>query len=205
MRDMREMVIATSNPGKFREMSEMLKELPLELMSLADFGPLSPVEETGNSFGENALIKAKAYAAMTGKVVLADDSGLEVHWLGGEPGVRSARYAGKNASDAENTAKLLDNLKYAGEEERRACFVCEMAVARPTGEIVFTASGNCTGQIAHKPTGVNGFGYDPVFVPVGFSESFGELSPEIKKNISHRSAALKQIIDFLGRFYGQVT
>jgi XTP/dITP diphosphohydrolase len=196
----KELVIATGNPGKVREMVEMLEGVPLEIRSLADFADLPKVEETGRTFAENAAIKATAYATRTGALVLADDSGLEVPWLGGDPGVRSARFAGENASDAENTAKLLASMKNAEGKDRLACFVCEMAVADPSGEILFRASGTCRGSISHKPSGINGFGYDPVFVPEGFAESFGELPPKIKKNISHRSAALKQIIDFLGRF-----
>ncbi len=198
-------VVGTRNEGKVAELRGLLGGAPVCLVSLAEFGDLPEVEETGKTFAENAAIKAKSYAELTGHWAVADDSGLEVAALGGEPGVWSARYAGKGASDAENMAKLLSKLKNFVENERAACFVCEMAVAHPSGEIVFRSRGTCSGHITRNPLGVNGFGYDPVFVPTGFNRTFGELPDNVKAGISHRSAASEKIVDFLARFFGPTT
>lgn len=196
---MNRLVIATGNQGKVLEIKEMLAGISVELKSLSDFDHLPEVDETGSTFAENAAIKAKAYAELTESKVLADDSGLEVPSLGGAPGIYSARFAGEGASDAENTAKLLKKLENADGNERRACFVCEMAIAEPSGKILFSANGALWGTVTRKAFGINGFGYDPIFVPDGFSQTLGQLAPEIKNKISHRSVALRQIIYFLGR------
>ena len=194
------LVVGTYNAGKIKELNELLAGLPVELFGLERFGNVRDVEETGATFTENAILKAKDYARQTGFWALSDDSGLEVDALGGAPGVYSARYAGENANDAERIEKLLEELAETGDKARRACFVCVMALADETGEICFLAEGVCEGKIAEKMRGANGFGYDPVFVPQGFKQTFGELSSTVKGEISHRARAIKKIIRFLRDF-----
>lgn len=190
------LVLGTSNEGKVREMRELLADVRLEIRGLGDFGGLPDVPETGNTFAENAALKASAYARLTGHWALADDSGLEVEALGGSPGVRSARFAGNSASDAENIEKLLQDLKNVESGKRGACFVCEMALSDPEGKIRHEAKGYCRGQISLKPIGFNGFGYDPIFIPDGFSETFGQIPGELKNEISHRTVAARKIKEF---------
>ena len=194
------LVVGTNNAGKIRELNELLTDLPIELSGLNEFENVPDVEETGTTFTENAILKASSYARQTGFWALSDDSGLEVEALGGAPGVFSARYAGENAGDRKRIEKLLSELDAAGDRERRARFVCVMALADETGEIKFLAEGVCEGKIAPSPRGLNGFGYDPIFVPEGFTETFGELSSTVKQEISHRSRAIKKIIRFLRDF-----
>ena len=178
----------------------MLMALPLQLRSLAEFPGTTEVEETGRTFIENAVLKAKAYAGQTGLWSLADDSGLEVEALGGAPGIFSSRYAGETASDAERIEMLLAQLSsFGATRRRRARFVCVMAIADPQGQIQNISTGECTGTIAHAPRGDNGFGYDPIFVPDGYHQTFGELPTEIKEQISHRALALKAARAFLLR------
>ncbi len=198
MKHQTQILIATKNTGKVRELEELLKSSPFILRSLNEFPHLADVEETGATFAENAFLKAKEYASQTKIRSLADDSGLEVSALGNIPGVFSARYAGENATDAKKIAKLLNALKE--KDDRNARFVCAMAIADEAGEIIFSAEGICCGEIALKPSGTNGFGYDSIFVPRGFNQSFGELSDEIKRKISHRARAIEKIIRFLHDF-----
>ena len=201
---MTELLIATSNAGKVREALPLLDGLPLRWRSLAEFPAIAEVEETGATFAENAALKATAYAAQTGLWTLADDSGLEVDALGGAPGIFSARYGGEGASDAERIARLLDELSRTGDSERRARFVCVIAIADPDARLVNTSTGTCEGSIALAPRGEGGFGYDPVFIPDGYQESFGELPPELKQRISHRARALEAVRSFLlDYFLGQ--
>lgn len=195
-----QLLIATGNAGKIREMEELLADLPLILRGLKEFPDVAEVEETGATFEENAVLKAGGYALQTGLWTVADDSGLEVEALDGAPGVFSARYAGENASDAEKIAKLLGEMKNA--TGRRARFVCSVAVADEKGSIKFLADGECAGRIALTASGTKGFGYDPIFVPDGYRETFGELSGDIKRQISHRARAMKKIIQYLRAFYG---
>ena len=192
---MLELLLATGNEGKANEISEMLAALPVCLRTLKEFDELPIVPETGISFQQNAAIKASAYAKLTGLPALADDSGLEVPAIGNLPGVRTARFAGENASDTANISKLLDELKNFVGPERAARFVCEMALSDASGKIVFRCRGTCNGMIAAKPFGHNGFGYDPVFIPEGHTQTFGELPEKIKKRISHRSKAMQKFID----------
>ncbi len=194
-----ELLIATGNAGKLGEFKELLADLPLTLLGLQDFPNVSKIQETGETFRENAILKAKGYANQTRIPTLADDSGLEVAELGGAPGVFSARYAGKNACDSDNIAKLLKNL--SKKTDRRARFVCSIAISDDTGTITHHSTGICEGKIAVKPSGTSGFGYDPIFIPNGFDETFAELSAEIKQKISHRALASKKIIQYLRRFY----
>ncbi len=198
---MLEIVVATKNAGKIKELKELLTDLPLRLKGLNDFPNITEAEETGATFAENAAIKAQSYALQTGFYSLADDSGLEVEALGGAPGVFSARYAGLNATDSERIAKLLDELNETRDEKRRARFVCAMAISNEAGEIKFSAEGVCNGKIALKPSGTNGFGYDPIFIPDDFKPTFGELPDETKQKISHRAQAARKIIRFLRDFY----
>jgi XTP/dITP diphosphohydrolase len=198
---MSEIVVATKNFGKVKELRTLLADLPLQLRSLNEFPNIFEAKETGASFAENAVIKARAYALQTKLWSLADDSGLEVAALGGAPGVFSARYAGENATDEEKITKLLYELNETQDGKRLARFVCAMAISDEKGEMKFLTEGVCDGKIALSPSGANGFGYDPIFVPDNFDRTFGELSGEIKQKISHRARAAKNIIAFLRGFY----
>lgn len=195
-------VIATRNAGKLREFRELFAELPLEAIGIneagvpRDFDP----DETGDTFRENAELKARAYAAASGEWTLADDSGLEVAALGGRPGVYSARYSGTDATAESNNEKLLAELAETPETDRGARFVCVIAVADPAGKIVFTAKGECAGIIAFALRGSGGFGYDPLFTPHGFDRTFGELDGSVKQKISHRAKASAIILRYLGDF-----
>lgn len=191
------LLIATRNRGKLREFQELLADLPVKLLSLDDFPFIPEVEETGETFTENALLKAQAYSAQTGHWTLADDSGLEVDALGGAPGVYSARYAGVAANDERRRAKLLLELSRTSGEERRARFICVIALVDSTGLQAQTFDGVCEGWIASEPKGTEGFGYDPIFVPDGYDKTFGELMPTTKKEISHRAQASKAVHTFL--------
>lgn len=196
-----ELLIATKNAGKIKELEKMLADLPLHLRSLKDFPNAFEPEETGATFVENAVLKAKSYALQTTLFALADDSGLEVEALDGAPGIFSARYAGANAGDEQRIEKLLEELNETRSENRRARFVCAVAFADKTGAIKFVEEGFCGGKIAFARRGTNGFGYDPIFIPDGFAETFGELSGDVKRRISHRSRALNKIIQQIRRFY----
>jgi len=182
-----EAVLATSNPGKLGEIREILRDLPLELLSLADFpGVILPDE--GSDYEENAIAKAKAAAQFSGRVALADDSGLEVSGLGGAPGPLSARFGGPGLGDAERVAALLEALANCSGEQRRARFVCIAALASPEGDIV-TARGECAGKILAAPRGQSGFGYDPVFLVEGIGRAMAEIPESEKNRISHRASA----------------
>jgi XTP/dITP diphosphohydrolase len=194
------LLVATNNTGKIKELNELLADLPISLFGLKHFENTLEPEETGATFTENAILKANSYARQTGFWALSDDSGLEVEALNGAPGVFSARYAGVNATDRERIVKLLDELAVSGDKSRRARFVCAMAIADETGEIKFLAEGICDGKIAFNPRGANGFGYDPIFVPDGYEQTFGELSSAIKGKISHRARAIVKIMRFLRSF-----
>lgn len=194
---MREIVIATKNAGKIKELRELLADFPLQLKTLEEFSNLSEAEETGASFAENAVLKAQSYALQTGFWCLADDSGLEVEALNSAPGVFSARYAGENATDEEKITKLLRELDKTSDRRRLARFVCAVAISDEKGAVRILTEGACRGRIAVSSNGANGFGYDPIFVPKGFEQTFGELSIEAKQKISHRARAMRKIIAFL--------
>jgi len=200
-----ELLIATGNEGKITELREMLAEFPLYILSLSDFPEAIDVAETGDTFCENALLKARGYARQTALIALADDSGLEVAGLDGRPGVLSARYGGAAMPFSEKMKKLLNELAESGDTTRRARFVCSIVVAAPDGEILCRADGICDGLIADEPRGVGGFGYDPIFIPDGFDKTFGELSADVKREISHRGRAFSHIIQFLRDYYGELT
>ncbi len=198
---MPELLVATKNVGKIKELKKLLADSPVQLRSLNDFPDVIEPEETGATFSENAVLKARSYARQTGLPALADDSGLEVEALGGAPGVFSARYAGAGATEAQRIEKLLREMNETNDANRRARFVCAMAISDAAGETQFVAEGVCDGEIALMSSGAGGFGYDPVFIPDGFSETFGELSGDIKQQISHRARAGAKIIEYLRRFY----
>lgn len=196
-----EILVATNNAGKVREIEGLLGDLPFVLRTLKNFKNIVEPAETGASFMENAELKAEYYARHTGGLYsLADDSGLEVEALGGAPGIFSARYAGLQAGDAARIEKLLRELDKTGDQKRLARFACAIALADKKGKIIFTAEGFCNGKIALAPRGINGFGYDPVFIPDGFSKTFGELSSGEKQKISHRARAIMKINTFLRGF-----
>lgn len=192
-----ELLIATHNRGKIRELASWLGRLPLRLRSLDEFPSIQEVAETGTTFVENAVLKATGYARQTGLWSLADDSGLEVEALDGAPGVFSARYAGAQASDAERVELLLEELAQTKDTERRARFVCVIAIATPDAQLANVAEGICEGHLTHAARGRSGFGYDPIFVPRGYEQTFGELPDEVKRSISHRARALEATSTFL--------
>jgi len=184
------LVLATRNAGKTREIREFLRDFPVEIKNLDDFGPLPPVEEDGTTFDENAYKKASFTAKILGLPALADDSGLEVEALGGAPGVHSARYAGPHATDAENNAKLLRKME--GETNRAAVFVCVISLAVPSGAAL-TYEARCEGLIAEAPGGNKGFGYDPLFYYPPLNRTFAQLSAEEKNRVSHRGKAVAEL------------
>jgi XTP/dITP diphosphohydrolase len=192
------LLIATHNPGKLSELTRLLGDVPFDLVSLADVGINHQVDETGETFEQNATLKAETYARLSGLPTLADDSGLEVDALDGEPGVRSARYAGDNASDADRIAFLLRKLDNILEADRTARFRCVIALARPGGPLELHP-GACEGRILEAPRGSNGFGYDPVFFVPALGKSMAELTTEQKNRVSHRSAAARMASASLSR------
>lgn len=191
------LLIATRNKGKLSELRQLLWDLALDICDLDSFALIETVPETGSTFRENASLKAAGYAKQAGVLTLADDSGLEVDALGGAPGVFSARYGGEGASDSDRTAKLLSEIVEVPARERTARFVSAIAIADKGGEIINVSNGTCEGVIARAPVGSRGFGYDPIFIPTGFQQSFGQLEPEVKNRISHRARALSAAKDFL--------
>jgi len=186
---MRKLLIATHNQGKVREYRELLADLPVEVTFLDELGITTEVDETGESFAENAVLKALGYAEMTGLWTWADDSGLEVDALNGEPGIYSARYGGL-ASDQARYTYLLERLADVPADQRAARFRCVVALALPDGD-AFTASGVIEGAIVSAPRGHNGFGYDPIFQIEWSDLTMAELSPELKNSISHRAKAAR--------------
>lgn len=192
-------LVATRNLGKLAEIEAALRELPVEILPLSELGAWPRIVEDGKSYEENALKKARILADFSGYVTLADDSGLEVDYLGGAPGIHSARYSGPEADDVRNNEKLLRALEGVPWERRTARFVCALALARPSakggGEWIFR--GECKGWIAFEPKGENGFGYDPVFFYPPFGKTFGEVDRETKGSVSHRGKALKKLREAL--------
>jgi XTP/dITP diphosphohydrolase len=200
-----QLLIATRNEGKVREYAHLLAGAGLALRTLAEFPEIPEVEESGATFSENASLKALAYSRQTGLWTLADDSGLVVDALGGAPGVFSARYAGAGASEAQRQRRLLSELKQTGGDDRRARFVCVIALAAPAKDETDTFTGVCEGSLADEPRGTGGFGYDPLFVPAGYAQTFGELPAEIKHQLSHRAQALRAATAFLRRLIQEPT
>jgi XTP/dITP diphosphohydrolase len=184
------LVIATLNKGKTLEIKELLKDFPIEIKNLDDFGPIPHLEEDGDTFDENAYKKASFAARILGIPALADDSGLIVEALDGAPGIHSARYAGENATDEQRYLKLLDDME--GKSNRKAAFECVISIAVPTGPAL-TYEARCEGLIATEPAGSNGFGYDPVFFYTPLNKTFAQITREEKNRISHRGKALGEL------------
>ena len=188
----RKLLLATNNQAKVGEYRSLLQNLPYELVTLAEQGITTIVSEVGESLEENARLKATLLAAESQLLALADDSGLEVDALGGEPGRLSARYAGENASDKDRVTYLLLRLKGVPWEKRSARFRCVIAIATPVGEVEF-CSGECQGFITFEPRGEQGFGYDPVFYLPELDKTMAELPLEIKNQVSHRGQAARKV------------
>ena len=188
---LRRIILATSNQGKVAEFRALVKHLPIEFLTAKEIGYTQEIEETGNSFAENACIKAEALANFTGDWAIADDSGVVVPYLNGEPGIYSARYAGIKATDEQNNTLLLKKLEQAPEKDRFAHFVSEIALARP-GSSTEVFRGECAGVILQEPRGNAGFGYDPLFWVPEFQMTYAELPMTIKNHISHRGRAMEK-------------
>ena len=184
------LVIATRNKGKTKEIKALLKDFPVNIKNLDDFGPIPHSEEDGDSFDENAYKKASSAARILGLPALADDSGLIVEALDGAPGIHSARYAGENATDEQRYLKLLEDMK--GKSNRKAAFECVISIAVPTGPAL-TYEARCEGLITTEPAGSNGFGYDPVFFYPPYNKTFAQITGEEKNRISHRGKALAEL------------
>ena len=196
---MTRLLVATTNKGKFAEVKAFLRVAPLEIVGLADLGSFPEVVEDGYSFEENALKKARAHANFSGLLTLADDSGLEVDALGGEPGIYSARYAGEECDDDKNNAKVLRKLANTPDEARSGRFVCVLALCAPaaTDFKEWIVRESCEGRISHVLRGSNGFGYDPLFFYPPFNKTFGEVDRETKATVSHRGKALAKLAEIL--------
>jgi XTP/dITP diphosphohydrolase len=192
-------VVATTNQNKLRELKELLNGFDVQILSLTDFPDCPPVVEDGESFAENALKKAQAICAYTGLLTIADDSGLEVDCLGGQPGIFSARYAGEGADDRKNYEKLLQQMEGVTPENRGARFRCVLVIAAPSGKQRIV-EGEYRGLIITGPRGENGFGYDPVFLDHETGLTFAEMSSVQKNQISHRARALKELLKILPKF-----
>jgi len=190
MNELISIVIATTNKGKTAEIGEILKDFPVHIKNLEDFGPIPEIEEDGETFDENAYKKASVTARILGIPALADDSGLVVESLGGAPGVHSARWAGEKATDQQRCQKLLEQMN--GQTNRKAAFECVISIAVPTGPAL-TYEARCEGLIAETPHGSNGFGYDPVFFYPPLKKTFAELSRTEKSLVSHRGKALGEL------------
>jgi XTP/dITP diphosphohydrolase len=197
---MNKLLLATGNNHKRQELQELLSGLKIQIVTLDDIEPLPEVEEDGFTFEENAIKKASVNASLSGLITLADDSGLAVDELDGKPGVYSARFAGVDANDEKNNQKLLALLNDVPEEQRTARFKCVIAICSPEGKTA-TVEGSCEGRIAMKPSGHQGFGYDPLFIPQGWKKSFAMLSAEEKNLISHRGKALQKALPVIAEFF----
>jgi XTP/dITP diphosphohydrolase len=191
---------ATTNRGKLREITQALEGSSVELLTLDDLGLTVLASEKGSTFLDNAREKALFYSRPTGHLTLAEDSGLEVEYLGGAPGIYSARFSGPEADDAHNVAKVLKLMEGIPEEKRRARFVCCLVLCR--GEKIMTEiSGTADGRISTEPRGRNGFGYDPIFFFPPLGRTFAELTPEEKNRVSHRGQAMRQLRDYLSQTF----
>jgi len=194
---MQTLLLGTRNPGKVREIESILADSGWSFTSLQSFPGVDTPAESGATYVDNAILKARFYAVATGMCALADDSGLEVEALAGAPGVLSARYAGENASDADRRALLLSQIAKIPNINRRARFVSVVTISDARGSVLNVSEGICDGTIISSPRGDGGFGYDPLFVPDGYNQTFAELSEDVKNRISHRARALMNTRDFL--------
>ncbi len=193
---MRKIVIASNNAGKIKEIQNILGNNKFEFLSLKEVGFYQDILEDQDSFEGNAYKKAESVARVVNEIVLADDSGLEVDILNGQPGVFSARFSGKNATDEKNNEKLLKMMKDVPEEKRGAQFRCVIVIILPNGKS-FKAEGICRGKITDKPNGNKGFGYDPIFIPEGYNKTFGQMEKDEKNRISHRFLALQRLKEIM--------
>jgi XTP/dITP diphosphohydrolase len=198
---MTKILLATFNPNKREELKTLLESFNgIEVMSLEDMKVRPPmIVEDGKTFRQNAVKKAVVMSRFFDGLVLADDSGLEVDALEGKPGVRSARFARKKATDEENNTKLLSLLKKTVESQRNARFVCHIAIAQ-NGDLIDSFESTVEGKIAFEPSGISGFGYDPLFIPDGHKETFAEMKADEKNEISHRGKALKKLKKAIGKY-----
>lgn len=192
---MKQVVIATKNKGKAKDFEALFTPLGYEVVTMFEVAPDLEIEETGTTFEENAILKAETLSEQLGKLVIADDSGLAVDALGGEPGVYSARYAGDHDDEA-NIVKVLEKLQGVPDEKRTARFCCALAIAGPNID-TYTVFGTCEGVILHEKRGTNGFGYDPIFFVPELGRAMAELTPEEKGAISHRGNAIRKLAEEL--------
>lgn len=188
------LVVSTRNRDKFREISGLFLNSGIELLFIGEMVPDLVIEEDGKTIEENAVKKAKEGTKATGLLTLSEDSALEIEFLKGAPGVYSSRFAGQRATYRENYEKVLQLME--GVRKRRAVFRCIYALSEPEGK-VYTFEGRCEGRIAISPKGRDGFGYDPIFIPLGYDKTFAELGIEVKNRISHRAKAIRKVIAFL--------
>jgi XTP/dITP diphosphohydrolase len=197
----RKVLLATRNRGKVREIRKLLKGLGIRIQCLHDLPEAPEVEEDGRSFAENALKKARFYAALSGMLTISDDSGVEVEALKGQPGVYSARYAGEGASDQENNQKLLNQMEGIPASRRGAWFRCSMAIVSPEGKEAM-AEGSCKGKIGFREAGKRGFGYDPLFIFPQYGKTMAQFTLGEKNKISHRGKALRKLRRIIRSFLG---
>lgn len=193
---MKRIIFATTNKNKVREVNMMMKDFQVELLTMGEAGINVDIVEDGTTFEENAIIKAKTIMEMTGEIAIADDSGLEVDYLDGAPGIYSARFLGEDTSYDVKNNYIIEKLKDVKGKDRSARFVCAMAVAFPDGEVL-TCKGTIEGVIAYEQKGKNGFGYDPIVYVPEYEMTTGEMAPELKNSISHRGKALEQMKEIL--------
>jgi len=198
---MKELIVATKNKGKLTEIKEFLKEFDIKITSLCDYPKHPEIIEDGKTFRSNAIKKAITIAKYTNKLVMGEDSGLEVKALDNKPGIFSARFSGRGADDKKNNAKLLRMLRGIPAKKRQARYRCLAALADQRG-LIAVVSGTCSGLIAERSSGSNGFGYDPLFLVPGYNKTFGKLDPKIKSKISHRFKALKKVKKILKKYLG---
>lgn len=199
---MDKIIFATSNQGKMDEIRMIMKDFDIPIVSMKECGICADITEDGNTFEENAIIKAKAVMKLTGCLTLADDSGLEVDYINKEPGIYSARYMGEDTSYKVKNQSIIDRLKEAKGSERSARFVCAIAACFPDGRVV-TTSGTIEGEIGYEEKGEYGFGYDPILYVPKYGKTTGEMLPEFKNNISHRGVALKKMREILEKEFGK--
>jgi len=193
-----DLVVATRNKKKLIELRELLIDLEFNIMSLGDFPDAPEVSEDMDTFEGNAIKKASQISKATGRLTLADDSGLEIDFLNGKPGIHSARFAGENATDADRNKKVLALMEGVPQDQRKVRFRCAIAIAK--GESIKVVTGVCEGEIALTPKGDHGFGYDPIFIIPSYIKTFAELGSEIKNQISHRAIALRKAKDILIKY-----
>lgn len=196
---MKKIIFATGNEDKMKEIRRILADPQLEILSLKDAGIHADIDENGKSFEENAMIKAEAICKMTGEIVLADDSGLEIDYLNKEPGIYSARYIGEDTSYHIKNANLIERLEGVPDEKRTARFVCAIAAVLPNGEVLHS-EGTIEGIIGYEEQGENGFGYDPIFYLPQYGCTTAQLEPDVKNELSHRGKALRAIKEQLRKY-----